>query len=821
MLPRVTGVSPRPRPLRRGTGTALSAGMAPPRRARSPWRWFRRALAVVVAIPLIAAALAAAAIYATLPGTEAALRIAALSRPVEVVFDGRGVPTIRAANERDAAAAMGVLHARDRLFQMEMLRRGASGRLSEIAGASTLRLDRTVLTLGLRRRAEADLAFLPADTRALLDAYAAGVNAWVNARGRFAAPEFLVLGRPEPWTPVDSLLFGKVMGLWLSGSYRTDLERARLARTLSPERLADLWPADDTPGRADLAALPPTRHGSALAAADLPPARHLDTLLAALPAWGSGAPFPPSASNAWAIAGARSVSGAPLLAADPHLGFTAPILWYLARVELPDGRYVAGATAPGVPLVVIGRNDRLAWGFTTTHSDTQDAFVERLSGRDAYETPDGPRPFTVREERIPVRGRPDEVLRVRETRHGPVISDLDDAPPGDTVIAVAMANLAPEDTAALGLHRLNRARDVTEARAAAALITSPPQNLMLADAEGGIAMILTGRTPVRASGDGALPVAGHDGAADWTGWVPFDALPHVVSPGSGAVVNANNRVQPAGAEVFLGRDWFGDWRFRRIGDLLRQRSLHDARDMAAMQVDALSLFARETLPFLLSLRRPSWPAGDARDLLLGWDGSMTPDAPQPLVFNAWWREFGALALEAGGVPRGSWNPGAEFVRHVLTPAGAPWCGEAGCAALATRALETSVGTLMTRYGGRPSEWRWGDAHRARFEHPLLRLAPLIGPALRIEAATPGDGETVNRGGAARDLSHVHGPGLRMVADLGRAADHPDAIRAVIATGQSGNPFSRRWRDWNADWAAGRLPSLLEGGRVHARIRLDP
>lgn len=787
-----------------------------PRRARSPWRWLRRILAVIIGLPLLALALAALVIWATLPGTDGALRVAGLSQPVDIAFDDHAIPRIRAANERDAATAMGVLHARDRLFQMEMMRRGASGRLSEIAGPSTLRLDRTVRTLGLRRRAEADLAVLPAETRAAMEAYVAGVNAWITARGRFAAPEFLLLGAPEPWTPTDSLLWGKVMGLWLSGSYRTDLERARLAQTLPADRLAELWPTDDTPGRADLAlAATPSR----LAA--LPRPDSLTSLLAAIPAWGTGAPLPASASNAWALAPSRTTTGGALLASDPHLGFQAPILWYLARIEFPDGRYLAGATSPGVPLIVIGRNERLAWGFTTTHSDVQDVFVERLAGPDAVETPDGPRPFIVREERIAVRGRPDEVIRIRETRHGPVISDLDDQPQSDRVISVAMANLAPGDTAAAGLHALNRARSVAEARGAAALITSPPQNLMVADAAGEIAMFLTGRTPVRAGGDGTLPSPGWDGTADWTGWVPFDLLPHVVAPESGAVVNANNRVQPPDSEVFLGRDWFGDWRFRRIGELLRQRPRHGPGDVAAMQTDPVSLFARESLPVLLSLPRPAGAAGTARDLLTHWDGSATPGAPQPLIFNAWWREFGSLALETAGVQRESWSPSAEFVRYVLSPAGSHWCGSGGCPALAGRALETAATRLSSRFGADPTRWRWGAAHRARFEHPLLRLVPVLGDWFRIEAATPGDNETVNRGGTARDLSHVHGAGLRIVMDLGARPDSPDAVAAITATGQSGHPFSRHWRDLNVAWAAGRLLPILPGAEPAARLRLDP
>jgi len=777
----------------------------------------RRGLVGLGALLLLVLLGLAGALWWTLPPRSGTLALPALSAPVEIAFDARGIPTIRARSERDAFVAMGWLHARDRLFQMEMMRRGASGRLAEIAGEAGLRNDRFVRLLGLARRAEADLAALPQDTRNALEAYAAGVNAYVAARGRFAAPEFLLLGAPGPWRPADSLLWGKVMGLWLSGNWRTDLARGRLAGLLPPERLAELWPSDDSPGRPDLAA-----------AAD--PAQ-LARVAAAIPRFPGEAPLPDAASNAWAVAARRSATGAPLLANDPHLGFGAPILWYLARIELPGGRTRAGATAPGVPFIVIGRNERLAWGFTTTHSDTQDVFVERLAGGpDAYETPDGPRPFAVREEVIRVGSplslrAPREVrLRVRETRHGPVISDLDAPPAGNagdgTVLAVAMANLAPGDTAATGLLALNRARNVAEARAAAALVTSPPQNLMLADAEGSIALVLTGRVPVRRGGDGSLPARGWDGSADWTGWVPFGSLPHLADPPSGLLANANNRVAPPDSPVFLGRDWFGDWRDRRIRELLAARERHAPADFAAMQRDVVSLFARDLLPALRAAPRPAGAAGTAFDLVAAWDGAAAADRPEPLIFNAWVRELGRAALAAGGVPEGAWDASPEFLRFVLRPdgRGAHWCGPRGCPALAAAALEAATARLQARFGPDPAAWRWGAAHVARFEHPMLRFVPLLGALTRLEAETPGDGETINRGGLRADFANVHGPGLRAVFDL----SSPTAALAVIATGQSGNPLSEHWGDMLQPWRDGGVVSLGERpSRPHAVVVLSP
>ena len=778
---------------------------------RSLIRFSSRLFALLLTLAILGCGFAAWLVFITLPDAREELAIPGLSAPVLISLDSHGIPRISARTERDAAVALGYLHARDRLFQMDMMRRGGTGRLAEIAGDAALRLDRFSRTLGLAQRARADLEALTSETRDLLQAYADGVNAWITIRGRLTAPEFLYLGEPEPWKPEDSLLWGKIMGLWLSGNWRRDVDRARLGQILPPERLRVLFPEDDSPGRLDLAALG---------------AGPLARLLAQVPTFGVDAPVPSSASNAWAAAAARSTSGAPLLANDPHLGFQAPIIWYLARIELPDGRFRAGATAPGVPAVVIGRNERIAWGFTTTHSDTQDVFVERVAGANRYETPEGPQSFALRNETISVRGRAErEVLQVRETRHGPVISDLDpDAGlPRDTVLAVAMANLAPSDTAADALMALNRATSVQEARAAAARLTSPAQNLMVGDADGRIAQYLVGRTPVRRSGDGSLPVRGWNGAADWTGFVPFDSMPHLEDPGSGVLAAANSRPAPPDHPVFLGRDWPGDWRLRRIGELLGAKPRHDAAGFAAMQNDIVSDFARDVLPTLQAIQ-PSPTAARAHALLADWDGTMSAEAPQPLIFHAWLRAFRRLALEAGGATAAADLAGTEFLRALLGPGGSSraWCGEDRCAGLLARALDEAVRGLSDRFGTDPTAWRWGAAHVARFEHQMLRFVPVLGRLTRLDVPTGGDDETISRGGfrgfGDMSFTHVHGAGLRAIFDL----SDPDGALVMIATGQSGHPLSDHWDDLLQRWRDGdvlRLGRLPE--REAGQIRLTP
>ena len=747
-------------------------------------------------------ALSVGALWLTLPRSSDSTRIEGLSGPVEISFDADGIPRIRAATERDAAAALGFVHARERMFQLELMRRNASGRLSEIAGPATLPLDRMMRTLGLRRAAEADYAALPADIRAILQAYANGVNAWIAERGRFAAPEFLLLGPPEPWTPVDSLLWAKIMGLWLSLNWRTELSRLSLAGHV-PERMIDeLWPDQSGPGRpqAEL----PVRRNFADAAA------RLETQLPRFP---SRFTLPGTASNAWAVDGRFSATGAPLLAGDPHLAFGFPEIWYLARIDMPD-RTLAGATAPGVPGLVLGHNGHIAWSFTTTGADTQDVFIESQVGTDHYQTPEGPKAFVTRHERIKVRGRADEDLTVRETDHGPVISDL--LGRGGPTLAVRMASLLPGDTAAAGLFALNRARTVEEAGAAAALISSPVQNLLVADRQT-IGLYVTGRVPIRRAGDGAAPVPG-DGSHDWIGWASGAALPHYVAPETGRLVNANERVAPPDFPVFLGRDWFGDWRARRIRELLAASERHTAAGFARMQTDIVSTFAREVLPVLLAVPSPEGVAGKAQTLLHGWDGTMAMDAPQPLIFNAWISRFYSLVLKNAGIPRGDGGPMPDFVAWVLSPSGAHWCG-GSCDAPLQLALKTATDELVARFGADPSLWRWGAAHQAVFAHPFFQAMPLLSGLTRLAIPTPGDDTTIDRGGTRYgDFTSVHGASYRGVYDL---ADL-DRSLFVVTPGQSGNLLSRLSRNFMTRWRDGA--TIMIGPRpekVVASLRLTP
>jgi penicillin amidase len=742
-------------------------------------RWALRGLAGLVALILLAAAGIAGALWWSLPATAPGT-IPGLASSVAIEIDEDAIPRIRAASLEDAAAALGWLHARDRMFQMDMMRRAAAGELSEIAGTPTLPLDRMMRTLGLRRAAEADAASLDPETRAMLEAYARGVNAYIAARGRFAAAEFIPLGAPRPWTPTDSLLWAKTMGLYLSGNWRTEL-----ARAANPN--AAPWP--------------PT-HGTA--------APHA----AALPTFPDPFTLPASASNAWAVDGQHSATGAPLLAGDPHLGFAMPGTWYLAYIETPT-LSLAGATAPGVPMLVMGHNHRIAWSFTTTGADVQDLFVETPAGPNMYATPDGPRPFMLREERIRIRGAPDEILTVRETRHGPVVSDL--VAPNGPILAAAMANLATPDTAAAGLMALNRAQSVEQAGAAAARISSPVQNLMVADRDR-IAYFLTGRIPIRRAGDGSHPAPGADGNHDWTGWASGRDLPHGIAPTSGRLVNANERIAPPDFPVFLGRDWHDDLRARRARALLEARPKHTVADFAAMQTDTLSLFAADVLPRLLALDLPEGPARTARDLLQGWDGTMDPARPQPLIFNAWMQAF-AAALKPGDGAAPWWH----LAHHALTRPDAArpdsaWCG-GDCTALLRQSLDEAIPALVARYGANPASWRWGTAHQAVFAHPLLRFIAPIEPFVVARVPVGGDATTLLRANwGGRGFDAVHGAAFRGVYDLADLS----RSRFAVAPGQSGHILLPSARNFLARWQRGEtIPLTSQPATPATRFTLLP
>src|SRR4051812_12621093 len=599
----------------------------------------------------------------SLPQVEGRVSVQGLNAPVTIARDADGVPLIIASDDADAAFGLGFAHAQDRLFQMETMRRYGAGRLAELFGTRSVGIDTQMRVLGLYRLAEASFFHLSVPMQRTLEAYAAGVNAFLATRRGALPPEFQLLRlTPEPWRPVDSLVWGKMMDLELTGNYRGELMRARLARSLSPEQLAFLYP--DYPKEA-----PTTLAELAALYRRLP----LDPLYAGLaPEIG-----PTYASNNWVVDGAHSVSGKPLLANDPHLGFSAPGVWYLARLKTPE-REIVGGTAPGVPLVVIGHNDRVAWGFTTTASDVADLFIEKLDPNDSgrYLTPEGSAPFETRRETIAVRDAASFAVTIRSTRHGPVLSDMLPAGTLETgyVLALAATFLTDDDRSAEALWYASRAGDWDEFRTAFKSFVAPQQNIVFGDTRGEIGFIAPGRIPIRRSGNGWLPMPGWTGAYDWIGFIPFTELPQRSNPASGHFVSANNKIVPDNYPYFLSRDWDLPNRVERIGELLAAEPLQSPEASAVIQADTLSIAARRLVPLMNRISPKDDPSRKAIERLRAWDFRMDAGEIEPLLFMAWLRAFAEAVFvsQLGDTGKDYWNLHPEVIENVLT--GHPeWC----------------------------------------------------------------------------------------------------------------------------------------------------
>lgn len=772
--------------------------------SRSGAKWLRRTVIALAASCLAVAGVAGLGVYwltLSLPLTAGTLSVPGLAKPAEIRRDEHGLVLIRAEAERDAYFALGFAHAQDRLFQMELGRRLGAGRLSEVFGAPTLEVDRLMRVLGLYRLAESSLAHLGPEVQAAFDAYAAGVNAFLATRDRPLPPEYYLLGfRPEPWRPADSLVLGRLLAFQLGANWSDELLRHRLARRLDAERLNALWPALPADDEAAAGPLSPLR----------------------------------AASNGWAVSGRRTASGKPLLANDPHLPLGAPIQWYLARMEFP-GLSLAGGTFPGLPFVLVGHNGRVAWGFTTTGGDNQDLFIERLTPGDAgrYESPDGPRPFLTREEVILVDGAPAVSLTVRQTRHGPVISDADESAAtvqANEVVALAWTCLGEDDRTAEAFYRMNRAADAGAMVAALRHFQCPVQNAIFAEVDGGIGLVTAGLMPVRKAvfAGSQMPAPGWSGAYDWAGTLAPDELPRTLDPPAGWVANANDSVLAPGYSHFIAARWEPPYRKQRIAELLGGASGLTADDMAAMQADTLSPLARAALPAMLAAlgEAPGDPMVErARALLSTWDFRMDRDQAAPLIFVAWLGET-SRALYADDVG----DLFDELSRTLFFATGRlwadgngaeRWCDDVGtataetCAERLAGSLATAVGRLAAAYGDRPEDWRWGEAHPARFAHRVWSRVPVLGKWLTPSIAADGGDDTINRAvpamGSEAGFPDVHGAGLRAIFDLAQL----DRSRFIVATGQSGHPLSPHYADLMQRWRDGRYLTMvgIEGDRL--------
>ncbi len=816
-------------------------------------RWLRRFVVALAALLLLASAALVIYLWRATPQHDGELRISGIGAAVTIDRDEHGIPTIRAASVEDAAFGLGLVHAQDRLWQLETHRRIGSGRLSEALGPAAQGTDKFLRALGVRRAAEAQWAQLGDESKRVLSAYAAGINAWQRNHLKARPPEMLLLGVPvQDWTPVDSLAWSIMMAWDLGGNWNTELLRARLALTLPVERINQLLPP--YPGElplptADYAAL--LRSFKLMGGLTALSAQQIDHLQAIAPPSGVEG----VGSNNWVVAGTHTDSGKPLLANDPHLKITTPALWYFARIEVAGegGFQSAGATMPGLPMVVLGQNQHIAWGFTNTGPDVQDLYLERFKPDDPMQvqTPRGwQRAGSVAED-IHIKGAKSENLVVRQSRHGPIISDAGGATgevvgtDGNASYGIAMrwtALDADADPIAAGL-AINRARSAAAfVDAVTRLWMAPMQNMVVADRDGQIAEVSPGRVPVRKPDNdlkGLVPAPGWDARYDWDGFVPAAQTPREAQPARGWIATANHRIHGPDYPHYLSSEWAPPYRQQRIEQLLRSRAKHSIDDMAAMQADVLSLATPRILPWLQRAQSDHRLAAAAQAALKHFNGEMKADAAAPLIFWAWSRQLvRALFIdELGGPVVYERVLGARSFRDalegVLERNDAWWCDDKTtadqaetCEQQSGLALTRALDELQQRFGADVSRWRWGDAHVARSEHRPLSRVRLLAPLFELRVPTGGDTYTLNVGrvGVKPDADtgelylNEHAPSLRAIYDLG----DPSRSRVMHSTGQSGLPWTAQFRSFVAPWARVEYVSLWSPQTPHAHaLRLLP
>jgi len=787
-------------------------------------RWLIRIVVAVVLIAVVALGGGYMWLRGSLPATDGTVSVAGLGDSVEIVRDRHGIPHIYGKSEKDAWYGLGFAHAQDRLWQMEMNRRIGAGRLSEILGEKTIATDKFLRTLSVYHFAERTLANMTPESRAVPDAYVAGVNASIARNGGPLPPEFLVLGiEPAPWSPADSLVWAKMMAWDLGANWRNEIMRFEMVQAgLNAQQLNELFPP--YPGDApvtlpDLAALYDGVDIDATQFAALPPA--------VIPDRANG-------SNNWVVASSRTASGKPLLANDPHLGLSAPPVWYFAHVEAP-GLKVMGATLPGIPGVVLGRNDRIAWGFTNTGPDVQDMFIERLLPGDAsqYVTPTGSAKFEVRREVIKVKDAADIVIDVRSTRHGPVISDASGSSARVAgkghVLAFAWTALRDDSGTATAILDFNKAKNWTEFVDALRHYDVPQQNIVYADIDGNIGYYAPGRIPMRKPGNkvkGFMPVPGWDATYDWDGYIPFDELPHTYNPAQGYVATANHKVVDKNYPHLITLEWTAPYRARRIENLLAARDKHTVDSFRTIQSDVKSLVATDLLPRLLKVKPAAGAAAKAHALLAEWNAEMDRNQPAPLIFMAWMRNLtkAVYADELGSMFEAYWGYRPIFMSNILIGDQSHWCDDIKTAAAescdmqiaasltaATAELEALTGSAD------PASWRWGDYHFAHSDHnPFTHVKPLD-QLFDVKIGNSGGSHTVNVGrhkfaDPNFPYRQYHGPSLRAIYDL---ADL-DRSRWIHSTGQSGNPLSDFFSNFTTTWRdVSDLPMTMKREEIEA------
>ncbi len=799
------------------------------------FRWLVRIASGLILLVLGAVALVYFLASQSLPDYDQTVEVKGLSAPVEIVRDNANVPHIFASTDPDVFFGLGYAHAQDRLWQMTILRRTAQGRLSEVFGQRMVKIDKLLRRLDLYGLAHRSVEVQDDYTLAALTAYSAGINARLDeinemALGRGAPEMFLFEAPIASWQPGDSIAIVKLMGLQLSGHLAEEVLRARTSLILNdPARLADILP--DVPGPG-IAALP-----------------EYAVLFPNLPKYAAGdpmtdsplSPFPErglaGASNAWSAAPSRSASGGTLLANDPHLGFTAPGVWYLARMELEKGG-VIGGTIPGIPAIMTGRSDRLGWGLTSSYLDDQDVHIERLNpdNPEEYLTPNGFKEFQSRPSIIQIKDAPPITLTLRWTENGPVLPgshyNLETITPPGHVASLSWTVLSPRDTSLTASMELMNADTVRDAIDAVEDFVAPSQNLSLVDKDT-VGMKLIGAMPKRDlfhQSKGRIPSPGWLSENRWQGRLPYADNPEFVAPVGGVLGNTNNKIVNRPFPEHVSYAWGDTQRVHRWERLMQSREVHTRDSFIEAQLDTVSFTARSLLPLIgadLWFTGESAPDGTperqrqiALGLLAEWNGEMNEHLPEPLIYAAWVRalQIRLIADELGPLASAYKHVEALFIERVYRDidGASVWCDVRQsapietCTDMARLALDDALIWISERYGPALQSLRWGDAHQATHDHPVLGSVPVLRYFVNIRQSTSGGDNTLLRGRTSGEgpepFQNVHGAGYRGVYDF---AD-PDSSVFITATGQSGHFLSRYYDDQAQLWRRGEyIPMSLD------------